>query len=119
MEAVAAHIARSQPNTSVACTYLELCEPGLLDAAAQMIAELQNTTNFIAPNADSMPAANPKSLKIRILPMFLGMGKHAREDLPELVAQLKVKHPNVRFEVSAAVGEDERVIALLAQLALS
>jgi sirohydrochlorin cobaltochelatase len=50
--------------------------------------------------------------------MFLGMGKHAREDLPELVEALRVAHPAVRFEVLAPIGEDARVTALLADIAL-
>ncbi len=50
--------------------------------------------------------------------MFLGMGKHAREDLPELVVQLRGEHPGVAFEVSPAIGEDHRVISLLADMAL-
>ena len=118
MEAVAARIASAQSHVHVACAYLELCEPSLTDAAAQMIARLnQNTINSVALNANFMPASSLKSLKIRILPMFLGMGKHAREDLPEIAAQLRTAHPEVTFEITLAVGEDERVIALLAQLA--
>ena len=50
--------------------------------------------------------------------MFLGMGKHAREDLPELVAALRAAHPQVEFEVAPAIGEDPRVTTLLAELAL-
>ncbi len=118
MEAVAARIASAQPQLHVACAYLELCEPSLPDAAAQMIAQLnQSTINTIAICADSMPVSGSKCLRIRILPMFLGMGKHAREDLPEITAQLRARHPAVIFEIAPAVGEDERVIALLAQLA--
>jgi hypothetical protein len=50
---------------------------------------------------------------------FLGMGKHAREDLPQLMADLTQQHPQVRFAVRPAVGEDPEMIALLARLALS
>ena len=49
--------------------------------------------------------------------MFLGMGKHAREDLPELVTALREAHPLVKFEVVAPIGEDARVTALLAEMA--
>jgi sirohydrochlorin cobaltochelatase len=50
--------------------------------------------------------------------MFLGMGKHAREDLPELVVALRAQHPQVHFEVVPPIGEDTRVTALLAELAV-
>jgi sirohydrochlorin cobaltochelatase len=119
MEAVAARIRAEQPTQTVACAYLELCEPSLPDEAARMIKALQNATNSIAAGAHSVRAEGLKRLKIRIVPMFLGMGKHAREDLPQLAADLRLAHPEVEFEITPAVGEDARVTALLAQLALT
>jgi sirohydrochlorin cobaltochelatase len=119
IEAVAKRIRTDHPGQPVACAYLELCEPNLPDAAAQMISQLQNTINLIALRADSMQAIGSKPLKIRIVPMFLGMGKHAREDLPEIAALLRSSHPQVEFEITATVGEDDRVTRLLAQMAVS
>jgi sirohydrochlorin cobaltochelatase len=85
-----------------------------------MITQLTlNATNSIANYIDGMKANAQKSLKIRILPMFLGMGKHAREDLPELAVQLRKAHPQVHFEIAPAIGEDERVTQLLAELAVA
>ena len=55
---------------------------------------------------------------IRVLPLFFGMGKHAREDLPQLMIDLATQHPDVRFEQLAAAGEDPRLTALLARIAL-
>lgn len=117
IEAVATHIRSDHPQQPVACAYLELCEPSLPDAAAQMIAQLAHATDSIASCADSEPANGQKCLKIRIVPMFLGMGKHAREDLPELAAGLRAAHPDVEFEITSTVGEDPRVTALLAHIA--
>ncbi len=121
MEAVAKRIRTEQPNLPVTCAYLELCEPSLPDATSAMLLELksqsQNAIISIASCADAIKANSPKSLKIRIVPMFLGMGKHAREDLPELAAALRLAHPEVEFEITPTVGEDERVTALLASLA--
>ena len=56
--------------------------------------------------------------RVRVLPLFFGMGKHAREDLPVLMAQLAATHPAVTFEQLPAAGEDPRLTALLAQIAL-
>jgi sirohydrochlorin cobaltochelatase len=50
--------------------------------------------------------------------MFLGVGRHAREDLPVLVEQLQRDHPRVSFLLQPSVGEDARVLELLAQIAL-
>jgi sirohydrochlorin cobaltochelatase len=118
IEAVATRIRADRPHLPVACAYLELCEPNLPDAVNQMIVQLRNATHLIASCADSVKPTGSKLLKIRIIPMFLGMGKHAREDLPQLAASLRSAHPQMAFEISATVGEDERVTALLAQIAL-
>ncbi len=117
LEAVALRIRAEHPQLPVACAYLELCEPSLVDAAMQMIKTLEIATNSIAIDADSMRANKLKTLKIRVVPMFLGMGKHAREDLPELARELRVAHPQVVFEITPTIGEDPRVTALLADIA--
>ena len=97
MEAVAARIAQQHPDRPVACAYLELCPPTLPDAVAQLAAQ--------------------GAREVTVVPMFLGTGKHAREDLPVLVQQLRARHPSMRFAVQAAVGEDPRMTALMAEIA--
>jgi sirohydrochlorin cobaltochelatase len=119
IEAVANRIRAEHAAQHVRCAYLELCEPSLPDAVKVMTSELSDTINSIALSADSIRANLLKRLKIRIVPMFLGMGKHAREDLPQLLIDLRQAHPEVEFEVTATVGEDERVTALLAQIAVA
>lgn len=99
LEAVASAIAQQNPKTPVQCAYLELCAPDLAHVAAQMV--------------------DMKAQRIRIVPMFLGMGIHARKDLPELVTALQSQYPQISFEVTPAIGEDPRVTALLAQVAIS
>lgn len=97
IEAVQARVQLAQPQSPCCCAYLELTEPSLPQAADQLIAQGVR--------------------QLRITPMFLGTGKHAREDIPRLVAELQARHPGVQFEVQASVGEDPRVTALLAQIA--
>lgn len=99
MEAVAARAAALEPQARVACAYLELMTPDLPACAADLVA--QGITD------------------LTIVPMFLGVGRHAREDLPVLVEQLRREHPQVRFTLRAAIGEDERVVDMLARIALS
>jgi sirohydrochlorin cobaltochelatase len=98
VEAIAQAIAAANPTVLTRCAYLELCDPDLHSAAAQLVAL--------------------GSGHIRVMPLFFGMGKHAREDLPVLMQQLQAQHPQVVFERMATVGEDPRLTALLAQLAL-
>ena len=98
IEAVAQRIRERQPSVQVACAYLELTTPDLPSVTATLV---------------SMGITS-----IRILPMFLGVGRHAREDLPVLLADLKTAHPQVQFELQAAVGENQRLIDLMAQIAI-
>jgi sirohydrochlorin cobaltochelatase len=55
---------------------------------------------------------------ITLVPLFLGMGRHAREDLPRLVIALQQQHPDVLFVLAPSVGEDDRLTQLMACLAL-
>lgn len=98
MEAVAVRAAALEPRARVACAYLELMEPDLPTCAAAMVGDGLTT--------------------ITIVPMFLGVGRHAREDLPQIVAGLRQQHPGVHFELRPAIGEDARVVDMLARFAL-
>jgi sirohydrochlorin cobaltochelatase len=99
MENVAARANALQPEVLTRCAYLELMEPDLHACAAELVAQ--------------------GILLVTIVPMFLGVGRHAREDLPLLLAELQARHPQVRFELRPAIGEDERVVDMLARLALA
>ena len=98
METVAARLRTLQPDALVRCAYLELDAPSLPAAAAELV----------AAGADH----------VTVVPMFLGTGRHAREDLPVLMQQLQAAHPAVAFVLQKAVGEDGRVLDLIAKIAL-
>ena len=98
MLAVAERIAQQSPDTAVRCAYLELTPPTLAEAASELIA--QGVT------------------RLTVLPLFLGMGKHAREDLPQLLHELRAAYPHIRIDCQPAVGEQSAMIELLADLAL-
>jgi sirohydrochlorin cobaltochelatase len=98
MEAVAAQIAAAPEQRPVECAYLEISTPDLTTATHKLI--VRGVT------------------AITVVPLFLGVGKHAREDLPQLMTNLQTNHPEVRFTLQPAVGEDARLIALIAQIAL-
>ena len=98
VEAVARAVRARAPGVLVDCAYLELCTPELPEAAAQAVAR--------------------GATEVRVLPLFFGMGKHAREDLPVLMQQLREHHPGVAFRLLTTAGEQARLTALLAELAL-
>ena len=101
IEAVRQHLEAQHPPaqqpTSVRCAYLELCTPSLPDAVQELAAQ--------------------GASRITVVPMFLGTGKHAREDLPVLMQDLRSAHPGVQFHVQQAIGEDPRMTALMAEIA--
>lgn len=99
MEAVALRAAALEPAAVVRCAYLELMAPDLPACAGEMV--MQGVT------------------AITIVPMFLGVGRHAREDLPLLLAELRRQHPQIDFELRPAIGEDDRVVDMLARIALA
>lgn len=98
-EAIAERLRALDPARSVACAFLEMTEPDIKTCTAQM--------------------ASHGVGRINVVPLFLGVGKHAREDLPLLMAQLQAAHPHIAFTLQGAVGEDERLVDLIAHIALS
>ena len=98
IQAVAQAISTQSPGTRVACAYLELSQPDLPQVVSELAAE------GIA--------------HITVVPMFLGVGRHAREDLPELLTQLRTQYPDLVFQLMPAVGEDPEVVNMLAAVAL-
>lgn len=98
METVATRLRTAQPGTPVRCAFLELDAPDLASAAAELV--------------------QGGATQVTIVPMFLGTGRHVREDLPALVRQLEAAHPAVSFVLQKPVGEDGRVLDLIAKIAL-
>ncbi len=98
MEAVAERARAADPATPVRCAYLELTEPDLPSVATEL--------------------AGLALAEVTIVPMFLGAGRHVREDLPALVEALRREHPGTRWTLQPPVGEDPRLLDLLAGLAL-
>ena len=99
IDAVAARICAQQPDTPVRCAFLELQQPDLAQAATDL--------------------ALAGASHITVVPMFLGTGRHAREDLPVLLDAVKRAHPGIQFSLQPAVGEDQRLLDLLAKIAMA
>ncbi len=97
MQAVARRMADLQPDLRVVCAYLEFTAPDLAAAAEQLVAG--------------------GARHIRVVPLFLGVGRHAREDLPALVEAAREAHADTQFDLNRAVGEDARLVDLLAKIA--
>lgn len=98
VQRVAQLLRSGQPGMRVACAYLELATPDLDTAVVEL------------------KAAGARA--IHVLPLFLGVGKHLREDLPKLAARLRQAHPGLPISVGRPVGEDPRLLELIAGMAL-
>ncbi len=98
VEAVAQRVRELQPAAAVACAYLEMSEPDLIQAADALI--------------------DAGARRVVVLPLFIGVGKHAREDLPRLIEQLAHAYPDVVISVRPAVGEDPGLVDAMARLAI-
>lgn len=98
IEAVAARAQALAPQAQVCCAYLELTEPDLPSAV------------------QALHAAGVRD--VTVWPMFLGSGRHAREDLPRLLDGLRARHPDVAFWLRPAIGEHAAVLDAMARAAL-
>lgn len=99
MDRVAQRMRELRPRCLVRCAFLELTEPDLSSVAQEL--HVQGVT------------------RMAVFPMFLGMGRHAREDLPVLVEQLRAQYPGMDIRLMASVGENPLVVDMLAHIALA
>jgi sirohydrochlorin cobaltochelatase len=84
----------SKVGGPVKLAYLELMQPSLEQALAELV------------------GAGVSS--IRVVPVFLGQGAHVKHDLPKLAANARKKHPGIKIELEAAIGEQAAVIEAIA-----
>lgn len=98
VEAVAMRIGQLEPGVLVRCAYLEAATPDLATAVGEL--------------------AGAGALGVDVLPIFLGVGKHLREDLPQLIRELQQVHPTLQLRLRTAVGESPELVETLARIAL-
>lgn len=85
VRAVQAQLAQKFPNRVVTTAYLERASPDFFQAARQMVQDGATT--------------------IVLLPFFLGVGKHLKEDLPVMISSFLNEHPGVHIRQLPAVGQ--------------
>lgn len=89
LHAIAARLRASRPGHPTTLAFLELQEPDLSQACTDLIQ--QGVT------------------QLTVIPMFLGLGRHLREDIPERVGRVRRAHPGVMIELAESMGESEMV----------
>lgn len=97
IEAVARQITALHPHRPVLCAYLELCTPTLAEATAALLERGAG--------------------ELTVVPMFLGTGKHTRNDLPVLIETLQSTYPHLKIHLQSAIGEHPQMTLLMAEIA--
>ena len=95
---VQAAIRQRAGSVPVELAFLELMAPTLSECAATLVAG--GVSNIL------------------VLPMFIAQGGHLKRDVPEMLALLRSTHPEVRFSLAGAIGENEIVVQAMAEAAL-
>jgi sirohydrochlorin cobaltochelatase len=98
IEAVANRMRQLTPGTLVECAYLEFSAPDLATAVQTLL--------------------NQGVVSVAVWPMFLGAGRHVREDLPVLLDELRQRHPQVAIGLHPAIAEHPDVLEAMARTAL-
>ena len=98
IDAVATEVQQQAPHMAVRCAFLELMSPSLPEAVEALLSEGHQS--------------------IRVVPLFLGMGRHAREDLPTLCTELRQRHPGLVLDLQPALGEQAEMTRCMARIAL-
>ena len=80
----------------ICLAYLQLAEPSLASVVRDLAA--------IGAGA------------IRILPLLLSAGNHAKEDIPAEVATLRQKYPDIAIEILPPIGSHPRFKAMMREL---
>ena len=98
MRAIARRLSERLGERRVALAFLERQPPTLEEAAAGLIAH--------------------GATQITVAPMFLGVGGHLKRDLPVMIDALRIRWPQVRFDLGTPIGESQRVAdAIVASIA--
>jgi sirohydrochlorin cobaltochelatase len=90
-------IQQRTPHVTVALAYLEATDP-----------ELSECIRALAEQGVE---------SIRVLPLFLAMGKHLRSDIPALAAKVAGEFSELRIEFLPALGEAPEFVDALQRIA--
>ena len=83
------------PGERIVLAFLELMQPSLPACAASLHGEGVRT--------------------MRVVPVFLGVGGHLKDDLPRLVAEIRARYADLAITVEPPIGEQPGVIAAIAR----
>jgi sirohydrochlorin cobaltochelatase len=59
-------------------------------------------------------AAAGRARRVVVVPLFLAPGGHTKRDVPALVDAARARHPALEIRATSSIGEEEEVLAALA-----
>ncbi len=87
-------VREKKPGVPVELAFLELMQPSLDEAIADLAARgIKN---------------------IRVIPLFMAQGGHLKEDLPLKLAEIRRRCPAISFRISPPIGEAQAILAAIA-----
>jgi sirohydrochlorin ferrochelatase len=90
VEIVAARVRERRPGVIVEHAHMEIAAPSLADGVAACV--------------------EAGAHEIIVHPYFLGSGRHTRQTIPELVAELSGRHPDIAIHVSEPLGVHDKLV---------
>jgi sirohydrochlorin cobaltochelatase len=100
IQAVAVRVRLLDPTAQVRCAYLESAPPDLSAAIDELLAKGVQT--------------------IAVWPMFFGLGRHLRTDLPRLIAaaqdRIRARYPSVTITLQPAIADHPAVLDSMARI---
>jgi len=87
-------VGEKSPQLRLELAFMELMSPGLAESADKLVGE-----GFE---------------RIVVLPMFLAQGGHLKEDIPQLLNEVRERHPQTCFELTTALGDSEDIVQAMA-----
>ena len=94
VDAMALAMGAALPQVRVAVAFLEFMSPTLPEAIDA--------------------AARAGAVRVAIAPLFWAEGGHLKREVPELLAQVQARHPQLRLERWPVLGASPEVLAALA-----
>ena len=87
-------VREKKPGVPVELAFLELMQPSLDQAVADLAAR--------------------GIMNICVIPLFMAQGGHLKEDLPFKLTEIRRRHPAVSFRISPPIGEAQAILAAIA-----
>ena len=88
-------VAKQFPDVPVIVAFLEIMQPSLKEAVAELAAR--------------------GTKKITLIPLFLARGGHLKKDMPRLLADIYQLYPDIHFHTAPAIGEVDAILNSITQ----